>query len=226
MSPSTGVLADEVAGVPAPDAGGLHAPIRGEVRRSEREALHPGRREADLLDVGDAAGGLEDGVQQDRPRQSGAGLELRDQAVGVVDVLGALDLREHDDVEHVPDLGDEGRQVVEHPRRVERVDPRPQLGLAHVDGLADLDQPVASRLLAVGLDRVLEVAQQDVHLRGDVGHLADHLLVRRVEEVDHPRGTERDLAHRFGRADRQRLEDVLRAAHRGAFRGVTAFRER
>ncbi len=62
--------------------------------------------------------------------------------------------------------------------------------------MPDLDQALARGDLAVDRDGVLEVAQQDVDRRGDVGHLGDHLLVREVEEVDHPRGLEGDLASR------------------------------
>ena len=74
----------------AADAGGLHPPVGGEVGRAEREALHAGRRRADLLDVGHAARGLEDRVHEDRPVEAGLGLELGEQPVDVVDVLGAL----------------------------------------------------------------------------------------------------------------------------------------
>ncbi len=108
-----------------------------------------------------AAGRLEDRVDEDRPGQPGLGLELGEQPVDVVDVLGALHLGHHDDVELVADLGDERREVVERPRAVERVDPRPELGvLAEVGGLGDLDEPRAGGLLAVGLDGVLEVAER------------------------------------------------------------------
>ena len=48
---------------------------------------------------------------------------------------------------------------------------------------------------------VLEVPQEDVDGRRDVGHLGDHLLVGEVEEVDHPAGLERDLEHRVRSAD-------------------------
>ena len=60
--------------------------------------------------------GLEDRVDEDRLLEAGLGLELREQAVDVVDVPRALDLRDHDHVELVADLGDERREVVEHPR--------------------------------------------------------------------------------------------------------------
>ena len=106
------------------------------------------------------------------------------------------------------DLAHQRGQVVEHPRGLEAVDPRPELGLAELHLLADADQAVASGLLAVDRYRVLEVAEQDVHGRRDVGHLRDHLLVGEVQEVDHPRGLERDLQERRGGADRKRLSEV------------------
>ena len=73
------------------------------------------QREADLLDVGHTAGGLEDGVHQQRLAQPRLGLELGEQPVDVVDVLGAFDLRDHDHVEAVTHLTDQGHQVVEQP---------------------------------------------------------------------------------------------------------------
>ena len=100
-----------------------------------------------------------------------------------------------------------------HPRRVERVDPGPQLGVGVVPGLGDLDQPGAGVLLLGRRDGVLEVGQQHVDGRRDVGHLADHLRVVRRQEVDDPRRPERDVPHRLGRTDRQRAEEVLRGTH-------------
>ena len=119
----------------AADAGGLHAAVGGQVGRAEREALHAGRGAADLLDVGDATSGLEDGVDQQRLGETGLGLELGEQAIDVVDVLGAFDLGDHDDVERLRRLRcTSGSEVVEDPRRVEAVDPSPELGVADVDG--------------------------------------------------------------------------------------------
>ena len=103
-------------------------------------------------------------MNEDRSLQVGAGLELGQQPVDVVDVPRPLDLRDHHDVEPVADLADELREVVEHPRRLERVHARPQRGLAELDRLPDLDQAGAGGLLAVDRDRVLEVAEQDVGL--------------------------------------------------------------
>ena len=85
-----GVGAHEVARVAAADAGGLHPAVGGEVGGAERQALHPRRGGADLLDVGDAAGGLEDGVDEDRPLEADLRLELGQQPIDVVDVLRAL----------------------------------------------------------------------------------------------------------------------------------------
>jgi hypothetical protein len=156
-------------------------------------------------------------VQQQRPGEAGPGLELGHQAVDVVDVLGALDLGDHDDVELAADLGDGGRDVVERPRRVEAVDPGPQLGAdPGVPRPAHLDQPGPGGLLVGGGHAVLEVGQQDVHPRCHVGHLGDHLRVGRREEVDHPRGREGDLPHRVGRTDRQGAEEVLGGTHRAS----------
>jgi hypothetical protein len=79
--------------------------------------------------------------------------------------------------------------------------------------LPDADQALARGLLAVDRDRVLEVAEQDVGPGRDVGRLGDHLLVREVQEVDHPGRRERDLGERFGRPDGEGLEEVTGIAH-------------
>ena len=192
----------------AADPGRLHPPRGGEVGGAEAHPLHARAGGGDLLEVDDALRRLEDRVDQDRPLEPGLRLELGEQAVDVVDVPGALDLGHHHDLELVADLGDQRGQVVEHPGALQRVDPGPERGLAEVRLLRGLDQARARGLLAVDRDRVLEVAEQDVGLLGDVGRLGDHLLVREVEEVDHPRRLDGDLAQRLGRADRLRLEEV------------------
>ena len=108
--------------------------------------------------------------------------------------------------ELVADLGDELRDVVEHPRRLERVDADPERGVAEVDVAADRDEALARGLLALDRHGVLEVAEEDVDLLGDVGRLGDHLLVGEVEEMDHPRRRHGDLAERIGGAHRERLQ--------------------
>ena len=140
-------------------------------------------------------------------------LELREQLVDVVDVPGALDLREHEDVELVARFRHDGHHVVEEPRTVEAVHPGPELGVAEVVGVRDLDEALAGGRLVRKLDGVLEVAQQDVHLLGDVRNLHGHALVARIEEVDHPRRADRDVDPRVRRADREGLADVAGVAH-------------
>ncbi len=201
----------------AADPRGLHPPVSGQVGGSEREPLHAWRGATDLLDVGHAAGRLEDGVHQDRPVQAGLRLELGEQPVDVRDVLGALHLRHHHHVEPVADRGDQGGQVVEHPGAVEGVDARPELRRPAPSseagrGLRDRHQSFARGHLVVGLDGVLEVAEQDVDGAGQLRHLGRHLRVGRVEEVDGPGRSRRDLAERLGGADRERAEEVLGTA--------------
>jgi hypothetical protein len=146
-------------------------------------------------------------VNEDRAIEAGLRLELREQPVDVVDVPRPLDLRDHDHLELVADLRDEGEEVVEHPRALERVDPRPQRRVAEIHLLRDLDETVAGRLLAVRRDRVLEVAEQDVGLLDHVRDLGDHLLVRGVEEMDHPRRLDGDLHERLRRVDCERVAE-------------------
>ncbi len=205
----------------AADAGRLHAPRRGQVGRAEAHALHARAGGGDLLEVHDALRGLEDRVDHDRPLHLRLRLELGEQAVDVVDVPGALDLRDHDHVELVADLGDERRDVVEDPGAGEVVDARPQGRLAEVDLVRDLHEPFARGLLVVDRDRVLEVAEQDVGRLRHVRHLRRHLLVRGVEEVDHPRGAERHLGDGIGRADGKGLHEVAGVSHGAEFIGAS-----
>ena len=60
---------------------------------------------------------------------------------------GALDLGDHDDVDLVANLGHDFGEVIEGPGGVKRVDPGPELGVAHIDGLADLDEASAGGFL-------------------------------------------------------------------------------
>ena len=147
-------------------------------------------------------------MHQDRLLEPGLGLELREEAIHVVDVPGALDLRHHDHVELVADLGDQRGEVVEHPGALEAVDARPELRVAEVDLLAHGDEALASGLLVVDRHGVLEVAQKDVGLLGDVGQLGPHLLVGGVEEMDHPRGDERDLLDGVRSSDGERQPEL------------------
>ena len=96
-----------VVGVAAADARRLHAARGGEIGRAEAHAVHARGGGGDRLDVLDALGRLQDGVDQDRLRDAVLGLELGEQLVEIVDVPRALDLGQHDDVELVADGGDD-----------------------------------------------------------------------------------------------------------------------
>ena len=109
----------------AADTRGLHAARGGEVRGAEAHAVHARGGTRDRLDVVDALRGLQDGVDQDRPFDRVARFELREQLIEIVDVPGALDLGQHDDIKLVADGRDELGDVIERPWRVERIDPRP-----------------------------------------------------------------------------------------------------
>ena len=87
--------------------------------------------------------------------------------------------------------------------------------------LAHADEAGARRLLVLDGDRVLEVAEQDVGLLGQVGQLGDDLLVARVEEVDHPRRGHGNLEQRVGRADGEGLGEVTGIAHMCAWNLAT-----
>ena len=65
--------------------------------------MHARRGQRDLLDVLDAFGGFENGVDQDRLGDAVPGFELGEQLVEIMNVPGALDLGQHDHVELVAD---------------------------------------------------------------------------------------------------------------------------
>jgi hypothetical protein len=209
-----GIGADEIARVPTSHAGGLHAAARGEVGGAKGEALHARACAADLFDVDHALGGFEDCVHEERFADPGFGFELGEQLVDVVNVPGARDRGNHDDVEPVADLAHEAGQVVENPGAVEAVDTGPELTAAEVGVLGDFDQALASRHLVVDLDRIFQIAEHDVAFLREIRCLGHHLLVARVKEMDHPRGPEGDLARRIGCANRLGPKEVSGSAHR------------
>ena len=200
----------------AADAGGLHGARRGEIGGAEAHAVHARGGGGDRLDVVDALRGLQDGVDQDRLLDLMARLQLRQQLVEIVDVPGAVDLGQHDDVELVADGADDLGDVIERPGRIERVDAGPQARRAEIGGLGHGDEAVARRLLGVDWNGVFQIAQHHVDLGHQLGDLGADLLHVRRHEMDHALEPHRQFAQRGGRADGERLEELAGKFHGGS----------
>src|SRR5262249_31832317 len=121
-----GIAGYQAGGVSTADAGRLHAARCRQVGRTEADALQPRAGRAELLDVGHALRGLEDRMHEDGTVDAMLGLELRQQAVDVVDVPRPLDLGNHHDLEAVADALHQRGDVVQAPGAVQAVDPRPE----------------------------------------------------------------------------------------------------
>ena len=152
-------------------------------------------------------------MDEDRLAQLVARLQQRQMLVDEMNVPGPLDLRNHHDVELVADLGDDAGEVVEQPRRIQRVDAHPEAGRAEIDGLRHRDEALARRFLGLDRNRILEIAEHDVDLRGEFADLGAHLLVVRRHEMDHALQPRRQFAERRRRADGERLEKFPRRFH-------------
>ena len=172
-----------------------------------------GEAAGDRLDIVDALRGLQNGVDQDRLLDRMPGFELRQQLVEIVDVPRALDLGQHHHVELVADRGDDLGDVVERPRRIERVDPRPQAGRAEVGGLRHRDEALARRLLGVGRNGVFQIAEHHVDLPDQLRNLGGDLFDVRRHEMDHALEPDGQFAQRRGRADGERLKERARQLH-------------
>ncbi len=208
-----GIREHLVVGMAAADAGRLHGARGGEVGGAEAHAVHARGGGGDRLHIVDALRRLENGVDQDRLLDLMARLQLRQQLVEIVDVPGAIDLGQHDDVELVADGADDCRHVIQRPGRIERVDAGPQAGRAEIGGLGHGDEAVAGGLLGVDRDGVFQIAQHHVDLGDQLGDLgADFLHVRR-HEMDHALEPHRQVAHGGGRADGERLEELAGKLH-------------
>jgi len=172
----------------------LHRARGGEVGWAETDAVHARRSDRDRGDVVDALGGLQDGVNQDRLFHLVFCFELGEKLIEIMDVPGALDLRQHDDVELLPDRGDDLANVVEHPGRIERIDACPQSGLAEIARLRHFDEAVSCGLLSVGRDRILQIAEHDVDLRHQLRHFGAHFRDMRRHEMNHALEPQRQIA--------------------------------
>ena len=147
-------------------------------------------------------------MNEDRLGQAVPRLELGEKLVDIMDVPGAFDLGNHHHVELVADGADDFGDIVQNPRTVECVDPRPQAGFAHVQASGHVDEAAARRILRIGGNRVLQIAEQHVHPADEIGKLAPHLLILGREEMDHPFGTHRQFTQRFRGAGGERLVEM------------------
>ena len=197
----------------AADARRLHGARGGEIGGPQAHAVHARRRARNRLHIVDALRGFQDGVNQNRFFDFVARFELRQQLVEIVDVPGAVDLRQHDDVESVADRAHDLDDIVERPRRIERVDTRPQSGRAIVDALCHRDEAVARGLLGLDRNGVFEIAQHHVHLTRQLGHLGAQFFEMRRHKMDHALQPHRQLAHGRGRADGERSEELAGQFH-------------
>src|SRR5438034_2669162 len=102
-----------------------------------------------------------------------------------MDIPWPFDLRHHEYLQLAANLGNHGEQVIEDPRTVEAVDAGPERGVPEVVFLRDFNQAFARRLLVQGWNRVLQVAEQDIHPRDELRDLGADLLVLGGEEMDH-----------------------------------------
>ena len=192
----------------------LHPPRRRQIRRPQTHPLQPRTRRRNRLHIRDPLRRLQNRVNQDRPLQTVPRLQLRQQQIQEANLLRAVDLGQHHRVQHIADLLGQLQHVVQEPWRVDRVDPRPQPRAAQLQRLPHFDQPAPRRLLRIGRNRVLQIAQQNVHLRRELGQPRPNPLVARVEKVNHPRGVGRNLGRWIGRADHQRAQKFAGIAHR------------
>ena len=131
------------------------------------------------------------------------GFQLRQQLIEIVNVPGPFDLWQHDHVDLVASLGHDLGHVIQHPGRIEAVDPRPQPRLSEVKFVRHRDEPGARLFLLANRDGVLQIAQNDIHLFDGVLQLRPDLLVVRRNEVDHALDAHRQCAVGVGCPDRE-----------------------
>ena len=146
-----------------------------------------------------------------------ARFELREQLVEIVDVPRAIDLRQHDDVELVADratisvTSSSAQGELSALMRVHS--PVAPKSVAFAISM----KPRARRLLGVGRNGVLEIAEHDVDLPHEFRHLGAHLLDVRRHEMDHALEPHRQFAQRRRRADGERLKELARQLHGRSF---------
>src|SRR5262249_9092347 len=140
----------------------------------------------DRLDIVDALGGLNEGVDKNRLACAMSGFELGEQLIEIVNVPCPFDLGQHDRVKLVANGGNNLRHIIQRPPRVECVDARPQSGGAEIASFRHGMEAGARRFFGVNWNGVFEIAQHDVNLGDKFRNLAADLFDMRRNEVNHP----------------------------------------
>ena len=76
------------------------------------------------------------------------------------------------------------------------------------------DEASARGRFGVGRNGVLQIAEHDVDLMHQLGHLRAHFLDMRRHEMDHALELQRQFAQRRRRPDREGFEEIARQFHR------------
>ncbi len=193
----TGIGQNTIGRVPAADARRLHAARGCQIGRPKAHAMHAWRGSGDLLDVLDPFCSLQNGMDEDRLFNPVPCFELRQKLVEIVDIPHPLDLRQHDHIELVADRRHNLSHVIQRPRAVQAVDPRPEARRAEIVCLAQFDEPGPRRLLGIGRNGILQVAQHHIDVLDQIGHLGPHFLDMRRHKMDHPLKSHRQFRQRF-----------------------------
>ena len=140
----------------AADTRGFHRARSRKIGRAETHAVHARRCIGDRAHILDALRRLQNGMNEDRLAQTVSCFELRQELVEVIDIPCAFDLRQHDHVELIAHGCNDLDDVVEHPRRVQRIDAHPQSGQAERILFRHRDEARARRGLGIGGNSVFE----------------------------------------------------------------------
>ena len=72
-----------------------------------------------------------------------------------------------------------------------------EVGVAKIHFLADCYQALPGIHFAIDGNAILQVAEKNIYLCSQIRGVYSHLRVAWIEEVDHPRGFNRDFSPRF-----------------------------
>ena len=123
------------------------------------------RRAGDGVDVHQATRGLDDQLEADALLAALGGLDLGAQHVEGVDILGHVDLGQHDQVEPLAGVLHQVDHVAVHVVGIGGVDAHRDRLAAPVQIVDGVDHQLAGALLVVRGDRVFQVEEHDIGVR-------------------------------------------------------------